>query len=427
MAKNILQDVIASRKKSVSLMGMKAEEPIEQQYEEHGFRKYTIWVVVVAAVFFLSLFFYSVVFSGVVITVTPRHQDVSVGATFLAHKRALDNQVELPFDTMTIEETAEKIVPATSSETVHQKASGEIIVYNNYNTKSQKLVKNTRFETSDGKIYRLQKSIMVPGKTGSGTGAVPGSVSATVYADGEGEAFNVGLVDFTIPGLKGSPMYAGFYARSKTPMSGGFSGVQKIVSSTDKQAAEIELKKIAQDKAIQRIHQEKPQGFVLYNDGISIAFIDESNQAAKTSTAAANTVTMRMRAILRGIIFNEQDLSRYIAGKTIDNFDGSAVKIPNLGTLNFSLLNKETVSLADAQSISFELSGPASVIWAVDQGSLRDKLAGTSKIDFQKIMSGFLNVERAEVSIKPFWQTNFPANGEKIKIEMIEPTTKGSK
>lgn len=394
----------------------------EEDTEQSFYKKYSIWIVAAAAVLFLFLIFSSI-FSGVVITITPRAQDVSVDATFSAHKRALDNQIELPFDIMDIEEIAEKAVPATGSETVHQKASGEIIVYNNYSAQNQKLVKNTRFETTDGKIYRIQKSITVPGKTGSGSSAVPGSIAATVYADEEGATFNIGFVDFTLPGLKGSPMYSGFYARSKTTMSGGFSGVRKIVSEKDRQVAETELKNTAREKATQRINQEKPEGFALYGDGLSVAFVDESNKDIKTSTSTDNTMTMRMRAIARGVIFNEQDLGRHIAAKTIANFDGGDVKIPNIGALRFTLLNKETISLDTVQSISFALSGTAHVVWVVDENSIKEKLAGTPKSEFQKIMSGFLNVERAEVSIKPFWKTAFPESGEKIKIETVEPAT----
>ena len=422
MAKNILQDVIASRKKGVIVMDTETRATIEHQYGEQGFRKYAIWIVVVAVVLFLLIFSSFIIFSGATITLTPRNQTVSVDDTFSAHKRALDKQAELPFDIMTIEEMAEKAVPATGSETIHQKSSGEIIVYNNYSVQTQKFVKNTRFETPDGKIYRVQKSISVPGKTGSGSSVAPGSVIATVYADEEGETFNIGLSDFTLPGLKGTPMFGGIYARSKTPMAGGFSGVRKIISDTDRQAAEIELRKITQDKLTERVRQEKPEGFVLYDDGIATEFISDSKESG-ASAANANTVTMRMRAILRGVMFNESDLSQYIARKTVDNFDGGVVTIPDIASLRFVLLNKEKLSLVDAQSISFGLSGPSRIVWSVDADSLKEKLAGTPKIDFQKIMGSFLNIERAEVSIKPFWKTSFPENSQKIKVEIVEPAS----
>lgn len=424
MPKNILQDVIASRKKGVFVANAERSDVIRGQHAEEGsLKKYLLWFIVAAVVVFL-FFSLAVVFSGATITLTPRNQTVSIDTTFSAHKRSLDNQTMLPFDIMNIEEITEKTVPATGSETVHQKASGDIIIYNNYSSQSQKLIKNTRFETPDGKIFRIQKSTTVPGKTGSGTNTTPGSVVATVYADEEGEAFNMGLADFTIPGLKGLPMYSGFYARSKTPMAGGFSGVRKIVSETDRQSAETELKKIARDKLMKRAAEVIPEGFVLYEDSIDVSFIDESDKAtAARDTGSDNTVTMRIRGVLRGVIFNQQDLSRHIAEKVIDNFDDSAVNIPNLNTMDFILLNKENTSLADADTISFMLSGTASVIWTVDENYLKDKLAGTAKSDFQKIMGGFLNIERAEVSIKPFWKSNFPTNGNTIKVTVTEPTS----
>ena len=56
-----------------------------------------------------------------------------------------------------------EIVEATAEKEVSQKASGKIIIYNNYSTVSQRLINNTRFEANSGKIYRINSSIVVPG------------------------------------------------------------------------------------------------------------------------------------------------------------------------------------------------------------------------------------------------------------------------
>ena len=71
---------------------------------------------------------------------------------------------------------------ATGKEEVSLKASGRIVIYNNYNTAKQRLVRNTRFETPPGFIYRINKSIDVPGQTTEAGRTIPGSIEVTIHA-----------------------------------------------------------------------------------------------------------------------------------------------------------------------------------------------------------------------------------------------------
>jgi len=109
----------------------------------------------------------------------------------------------VPFDIMLVDEVGLKEVQSTSEDTVKEKASGQITVFNDFNENTQRLIKNTRFETSEGLIYRIQNSVVVPGQTVDSSGkTVPGSIVVTVYSDQPGEKYNIGLTDFTIPGFK---------------------------------------------------------------------------------------------------------------------------------------------------------------------------------------------------------------------------------
>ena len=63
--------------------------------------------------------------------------------------------------------TLSKTILRSEPKEVNQKAQGELTVYNNYSEAPQILIKNTRFQTEDGKIFRIGDSITVPGKTGN--------------------------------------------------------------------------------------------------------------------------------------------------------------------------------------------------------------------------------------------------------------------
>ena len=92
---------------------------------------------------------------------------------------------------------------------IERRASGKIIVFNNYSTNSQRLIARTRFETLEGKIYRIRDAVVVPGISDKDGRKTPGSIEVTVFADEPGEEYNIGYTDFTKnngwPNSTGSP------------------------------------------------------------------------------------------------------------------------------------------------------------------------------------------------------------------------------
>lgn len=419
MHKNILQDVVADKRKRGFDIGRR-EEVLEElhNHNNRGFSKLIIWVIAIAAVSFL-IFSFSIVLSGAVVKVTPRQESVSLSEIFTADKRTVDITEELPFDIMVISDESSKEVPATGIENVRRKSSGEITIYNSYSSKSQKLVKNTRFESADGKIYRIMKSVVVPGTTVSGGKIIPGSVDAIVYADEPGAEYNKDAARFSIPGLKGSPMFEAFKAESKIPISGGFSGEVKKVSDSDRKSAEIEIRKNLEETLLASVKEQKPEGFVLYGDGVFIDFEAIGDLVSSEEDTSGDTATISEKGTITAIIFDEAVLASYIARNIIENFDGSPVKITNIKDLNFNLLSKSSIDLNKDTKVSFRLSGDTVIVWVIDEESLREKFAGTPKKDFQKVMGQFLNIKRAEVTIRPFWKKSFPSSLKKIKIEIL--------
>jgi hypothetical protein len=162
-------------------------------------------------------------FSKIIIQISPHKELINIDLALKASETN-SSASDLPLEIMRIEINKEKSAVPTGVKEVETKASGQIIIYNAFSSATQPLVRNTRFETPDGKIYRIKQSLSVPGASIKDGETIPGSIEATVYADEAGEEYNISLTDFTIPGFKGGPRFDKFYARSKTPMSGGFMG-----------------------------------------------------------------------------------------------------------------------------------------------------------------------------------------------------------
>lgn len=131
------------------------------------------------------------------------------------------------------EKSVNKEFEATGKVTGGAKAKGKIVIYNAFNTSPQILVQNTRFESPDGLIFRLDNRTTVPGGTIKNGELIKGSIEVMVTADSIGEGYNIDKVRFVIPGFKGTDRYLGFYAESLEKFSGGSSGESTVVSEND--------------------------------------------------------------------------------------------------------------------------------------------------------------------------------------------------
>jgi hypothetical protein len=130
---------------------------------------------------------------------------------------------------------------------------------------------------------------------------------------------------------------------------------------------------------------------------------------------------MSIKGTLYGIIFNEHDLTKKIAADNIQKYDGSEVYISNIKDLNFSLADQNNTTLGSVQNINFNLSGPAKIVWKLDQNKFIADLLGKSKNDFSKILSQYPNINSATLTVTPAWKISIPDKMKDIKITVNYP------
>jgi len=431
MPKNVLQDVLPPRKKSIRnipLPGKRKEEtkgrfsnfpgPIEgirpsQQKGKSLIKKW--WVILIILI--LAIIISPLFFSKAKIILTPKQENVDLNVNIRAlNENSIDeetkNKDEVFYKILTVEKEGSETTLNVEEKDVDKKASGKITILNRYNSSPQKLIKNTRFETKEGLIYRISKSVVVPGKTTKEGKTVPGSVTVTVYADSPGESYNIGLTDFTIPGFKGTDRYSKFSAHSETPMKGGFSGVMKIVDDKDLKDIRKKIHTSLENEMRKNIYAQVPEGFILYRDGIYFEFESQEN------IDLGDSVQVVEKGILKAVLLNEKELSNYIA-KTVVGLEEEKVKISNLDELSFSIKNKIFIEPWSKKSIDFNLEGNANFVWVFDENKIKEDFAGQSKKKTNYILSEYKGVKEAEVVLSPFWKITFPKNLDKIKIEVF--------
>ena len=377
----------------------------------------SLFVLILAGIGFLSTLF----FKGAELIVYPKLKEVTVQATFTAFKAP--EAGALGYELLTLEETGERTIAATGVEKVSDQARGEITLYNSFSTEPQRLIKNTRFESPDGKIFKIQDSVTVPGyTTDTGGGKAPGATTAKVFADTAGDAYNIGPAHFTIPGLKDTPQFDTMYAESKAPMQGGFVGDKLIVEPTELIKVQEAVRAELTDRLLGRMRTERPAGFELYESAARVRF-----ESLPSVDAGEKQATLREKAVLEAPLFAEDDFARYLAKNTVVEYKDEPVRLDNPQSLTFSYVAATSSDAAPRwDKIDFTLSGNAKIVWTYDTEKLRSDIAGAAKADVSSILLSYQPaIERATAIMRPFWKRSFPDNPEKIKIvEMLDaPTT----
>ena len=384
------------------------------QRERLGSRRWPRYVAIAVGILILAFVLLSFT-AGVTVTLTPRQEQVTVSGAFTAGPvKDLD---VIPYKFFSLTREAGKRVAALGEKYVEAKASGGITVFNDFDAAPQLLIANTRFETPSGLVYRIQEPVTVPGQTADGSGGtVPGSIDVRVVADEPGEQYNVGLTDFTLPGLKESgdtERYEAFFARSKTTMVGGFAGAQKTIDTTLAEETRNELDRELENDLYEAVQAELPEGLVTYPEAFSVSFADLPQE----STDKEGEVVLRRSGTLQAVVFDGGELTSFIAENTIAVYDGSPVSLANPGALTFSFVEGRVFDPALSEEFEFTLSGQAEIVWVVDTERLREDLAGKHKRDTEMILSAYPSVAEADISIRPFWKKTFPETVEDIRIE----------
>lgn len=283
------------------------------------------------------------------------------------------------------------------------KTGGFIYIYNAYSAVPQKLVAQTRFETKDGKIFRIQNPVIVPGAKMSGTKMIPSSIKAMVTSDVAGEEYQIGSSYFTIPGFKGSPKYAGFYAESTESMT-------PIKNNSTLSSQEVErTKKNLEDALVNELKNDTLNTFkdsdLKLIDGASTVKIDDFK---------ADSQTISMKITWQAIFFKEKDFRALVDYSVLN-------KYPDLRNFNF----EDNITYPQATRLDFK-KGEIFFTFELDKANaftadlagLKKELAGRDENGMRNIISNKNFINSATISLWPFWVKQAPGNSDKINITL---------
>lgn len=415
------EEVIESERIENNPFFEKTRHTSELLAEEKPRSKWVLWALAFGVVAFVS-FFVANQFASATVEVTPLTYRGHLEHTFTAAKEGATTAVGgdgLTFHFISLNDEKSQNVPATIEQKIQKKAFGKVIIYNAYSTNVQRLIKNTRLESADRKIFRIDQSVVVPGaKISAGKVSQPGSVEVVAYADVPGEEYNIGISDFTIPGFRGDPRYGKFTARSKpdSPITGGFSGVVKVPGKEEVKKAQDELKQELKVTAIEKARALIPGGMTFF-PGSTVLKFEETPQ----DFTANDTAKVSMKATVSVFFFDTALLTQKFAESALTEYQGSPVSIFRMSGLTFNFLDAvDNVILADIAQVRFQVVGDPIFIGKIDTKSIQSSLVGKDKKDFGKIIVGERNIGNAEATIRPMWKTTFPMDSSKITVKILD-------
>ncbi len=301
-----------------------------------------------------------------------------------------------------------KKFPATGRRQVERHATGPIIVYNSYSSDAQQLVEKTRFMAPDGKLFRLTKTITVPGAKIIDGKIVPSNINADVIADGAGPDYNIGPVKlFTIPGFKGSPKYQSFYGESNSDMKGGFIGEVAYPTSDDiakaKTAAGSDLESALNTKLLMQV----PKEFKIL-DGTRIYRVLSQKADEEADVDGNFGILTEGKSTL--IAFREEDAIALLKEKALaENSDDYEVRTH---TLEYGIARVDFEKGRMSSPVNFK----AVLARKIDADSLKEKIKGKSEAELKKMVFELPGLESATISLWPFWVKTVPDEPGKINV-----------
>lgn len=316
--------------------------------------------------------------------------------------------LRIPSQVFTERKNVQLFFPATGRKQVERKARGTITIVNAFSSTPQPLVASTRFETPDGKVFRLVRGVTVPGARVDGGTIEPASVDAEAVADVSGTAYNIGPVDrLTIPGFAGTPKFVGFYATSKTAMAGGAQGEMAVPTAEDTRKAKAELEQTLRDALQAALMTKAPDKLKILEGAEQFKLVsqDIASEAGDDGRFGAFG-----EAELSVIAFSEEDLLIMLAAKAAVDVGNDVV----LREYTLSYVDPAADFKKETLTLSVEYQGTFARV--IEEDEVGRRVAGLTEDELKAQLLTLPGLERAHVSFWPFLVSRVPSDLDRVTI-----------
>ena len=299
---------------------------------------------------------------------------------------------------------------ANGEEYIERKASGRLKIFNAFDDQEQQLVSPTRFQTTDGKIFRITEDVVVPGAKIENGKIVASSIEVDVVADEAGEDYNLSSSGrLSIPGFADTPRFDGFYGELVGSTTGGFVGTTAVASAEDVERGAKEAQEILEGSAASLLRTKIPEEFIILEDGFRFSAASEKVQDKANDKGMFNIF---LEGESEQLVFREEDVLRLLEERAREAV-GEEYEV-----YETSLDYTGADASFEEGTLTLSLDYQAQLRRRVDLESLQTQFLGKSEEELKSIIAGIDGVSRADVSLWPFWVKSVPADLEKLEVNI---------
>lgn len=312
-------------------------------------------------------------------------------------------------------------------------ASGKLTIFNNADY-VWPLVEKTRFQTSEGLVFRITSSVDIPSATSAGPGKTEVYVTADpldAYGQIAGQRANIGPTKFFLPALREDSRSV-LYGQSFGNMTGGVTDYVNYVSPEDIKAAESKLK----ETLLKTVQDELKKQIETKNDS------DETDYVLLTGEEAISTSDIQINPISS---LQDQELAQFdISGNlTASGYYYSKSEMLNLLTQELMLkkspqkklvkINEDTVTyrIFEKDSIGGKIKVTANIKgieeFEIDPEKengarliekIKEHIAGKNIEEAKSYIQNLPEINKVEIESWPAWSPTVPSVADNIKVEI---------
>ncbi len=296
---------------------------------------------------------------------------------------------------------------ASGKDIAEERAKGIIRVYNKHSTEDQTIVAQTRFVSSDGKLFRTIRANVIPGGSFVGGKLEPGHIDVEVVAAEAGEEYNIKPTLFSIPGFAGTDRFHNFYGESLSDMRGGFKGEAPVIKEEDIVKAKESVREELFNKGYQKA-LANTEGLVLPGD----IFLRKEIVEEKSSNSAGEFVSefkYEIEADFYFLGFRENDINVLAENIITENIEDKKIKEGTI-EISYEILSR------DEDFLKLNVSYNAYVHPEIIISQLKEEIKGKERDDVRKFLIENPKIGRVQINSWPLLRNRAPNSLEKINL-----------
>ena len=381
-----------------------------------GSRKAFLIFSTVIIVGLLIAFFVLVPYTKASLVLKTNDLDKKEAITVSKNQASVDSSIStIPGQLVELEKSVTKEFASTGQKDAGAKAKGTITISNTISTKSVPVSPGAKVTSTDGKIFTIDKGVMVPGATVTNNCQIvngvatcdtaAGTIDATVTAVENGDAYNLALATkFKVGQMT---------AENKAAFAGGVTKKILFVTDDDLAKAEVALKEegITQGKQ-ELIDKATDTKMKIFEKNIAIEIISQDSNKKANDEADKFQITAKVK--LSALSFLEEDLRKVMSDLASKDLSQDKMLV-NADKTELSYELSEDAMKDGIIKLSVDFKGKVGS--KISSADLTEKIKNKSVASAKSYLESVDGVESVIIKSSPAFLNRTPVLSKRIKVD----------